>query len=276
MKVIFMKLVYCYKKDNEFVVGQTSRSFNDRHKEHCNPSQDRFFEWFRSADEHFLVAWDLSDTQGDAIESMAYISCINNGLTPREGHRFPNYKVLIENLDKLESCPICHELGCSLSKKELIKVAYNIIECAECGKEHKRCSKNPDGEYICSWCYKKNYYDEPDLPLLICAKCGKEHKKGYKNPNGEYICQSCYYKNYYDRPDRPLITCAECGKEHKRGSKNPDGEYICPSCYDKNYKPDVPIIECAECGKEHKRNYKNPDDEYICQSCYVKKYKKRG
>ena len=132
------------------------------------------------------------------------------------------------------------------------------IKCAECGKEHKRHCKNPDGEYICDSCYYKY------IPLIICAECGKEYKKKYKNSDGEYICDSCYNKYV------PLVICVECGQEHKRSHKNPDGEYICASCYQKKYRPDVPLIICAECGKEHKRNYKNPDGEYICESCYHK------
>ena len=38
-------------------------------------------------------------------------------------------------------------------------------------------------------CYHKKY--EPDVPLVICAECGEEHKRNSKNPNGEYICKSC-------------------------------------------------------------------------------------
>ena len=101
------------------------------------------------------------------------------------------------------------------------------IKCAECGKEHKRCNRNPNGQYICKSCYHKKY--KPDAPLVICAECGKEHKRNYKNPNGQYICKSCYHKKY--RPDVPLVICAECGKEHKRDCKNSNGEYICLSCY---------------------------------------------
>ena len=137
------------------------------------------------------------------------------------------------------------------------------IKCAECGKEHKRKCKNPNGEYICSSCYEKY------VPLIICAECGKEYKRRHKNPDGEYVCSSCYGKY---RPDVPLIICAECGKEHKRHCKNPNGEYICDSCYYEKYKPNIPLVICAECGKEHKRNSKNPDGEYICDSCYYEKY----
>ena len=129
------------------------------------------------------------------------------------------------------------------------------IKCAECGKEHKRKCKNPNGEYICSSCYEKY------VPLIICAECGKEHKKHSKNPNGEYICSSCYEKYV------PLVICAECNKEHKRLHKNPDGEYVCSSCYGK-YRPDVPLVICVECGKEHKRHNKNSNGEYVCDSCY--------
>ena len=52
------------------------------------------------------------------------------------------------------------------------------IKCAECGKEHKRCNRNPNGQYICKSCYHKKY--KPDAPLVICAECGKEHKRNYK------------------------------------------------------------------------------------------------
>ena len=156
------------------------------------------------------------------------------------------------------------EYICSSCYNNKYRPNVPLVICAECGKEHERRSKNPDGEYICNSCYNNKY--KPDKPLIICAECGKEHKRNTKNPNGEYICSSCYNNKY--RPDQPLIICAECGKEHKRNTKNPDGEYICKSCYEKKYRPNVPLVICAECGKEHKRDYKNSDGEYICSSCY--------
>ena len=60
------------------------------------------------------------------------------------------------------------------------------IKCAECGREHKRNNKNPDGGYICDSCH------ESYIPLVICAECGEKHKKHYKNSDGEYICRVCY------------------------------------------------------------------------------------
>ena len=148
-----------------------------------------------------------------------------------------------------------------------------LIICAECGREHKRHYKNPNGEYICSNCYDKKY--RPKSPLVKCAECGKEcESKQHKNSNGEYICQSCNSKKY--RLRAPLIKCAECGKKHKKSYKNPNGEYICSNCYDKKYRPKSPLVKCAECGKEcESKRYKNSKGEYICKSCKNKEYQSR-
>jgi formylmethanofuran dehydrogenase subunit E len=263
-----MKLIYVFLNGDEFYVGQT----NDLQATINRHMNGKWGDWFKAADNPFVTEKDIdSQTKANAFESLIYSKYIKDGYTPREKHIFPHRKVLRKNLDKLPDCKFCYRQGCSITKEEALQIAYNLVECAECGKEHKRSSKNSDGEYICHSCYIKNY--RPDVPLVFCAECGKEHKRNAKNPNGEYICQSCYIKNY--KPDPPLVFCAECGNEHKRNNKNPDGEYICMSCYGKNYRPDRPIIICAECGKEHKRNNKNPDGEYICSNCYVKKYWKR-
>ena len=69
----------------------------------------------------------------------------------------------------IKKCVICDKEFDAKRKQKFCskKCRSTKVFCATCGKKCKPHSKNDDGKYICSTCYKKSKDD------IICPVCGK-------------------------------------------------------------------------------------------------------
>lgn len=104
---------YTDKTNKVAYVGQTKRGLQ-RDAEHKAEEDNEFY----LTAEYSICAYKLTATQADAIESLIYMKLQDDGWT-LYNKKFPNRKVLIENANKLENCPICKELDCTLSKEQI-------------------------------------------------------------------------------------------------------------------------------------------------------------
>jgi hypothetical protein len=106
--------VYLYLDDIDKIcyVGRTNDLIGtdkDRHKK----KDEEFFKL------HDIVpiAKDLSLEQAKVIESLIYLEYKKLGYT-MINKVFPNYLALKRNKEKLETCPICEDLGCNFTKQD--------------------------------------------------------------------------------------------------------------------------------------------------------------
>jgi hypothetical protein len=108
--------------------------------------------------------------------------------------------------------------------------------CSKCGRDFSCQDWYKDGHdgYLCSRCYKKQYYIKNRQKMI--------------NINKSYIDRT---KNKY--------TCIECGSNETTGNwhTNKIGEYVCSKCYNIKWKKDNKNYI-----KQYNRDWKEQNEEY--------------
>lgn len=195
-------LVYIYIRGLYAYVGRTN-DINERHTVHL---RENIF--FKGADRK-IYAKNLSLETAKVVESLCYMNLVKSGFT-MVNKVFPNHQALERNASKLPTCPICIELGCTLSDEEVEELVNRKVQCSVCGKIHKPTRCKIDGELVCLECYLANKYGDE----VECSICGKiEKPSGLTDGNGNPVCNSCHKdikaqkQGFVDRLD-PLYTRA--------------------------------------------------------------------
>jgi hypothetical protein len=169
--------VYLYLDDIDKIcyVGRTKdliTTDKDRHKK----KDEEFFK------HHDIVplAKDLTLEQAKVIESLIYLEYKKLGYT-MINKVFPNYLALERNKEKLETCPICEDLGCGITKQDY----EDMI------KEYKAKYTH---EYRNKLAISKGFKSYSDYQKKIAKDNGFETYTEYQN----YLLEKNGFKNHYE------------------------------------------------------------------------------